>query len=120
MVSNFKRKGTNRKKAIFEFIMAGLLIFGGIIVMMCDKIWIANASRVPVGSYANYYEDYLLPAIAGEDGGYFHIEAYPIITGVVCIITAIIKGLNGAILLYQKSFAKSFQMSQTKIEINNK
>ena len=116
MVTNFKRRGTNRKKAILEFIMAALLVFAGIIVMLCDKVFIANASKVGPGSYANYYEDYLLPAIQGVDGGYFRLEAYPVILGIVCLITAVVKGCNGALLLFQKSFAKKNTQAKIKIE----
>ena len=117
MITKFKRKVTNRKKAILEFIMAALLIFAGIVVLLCDKVWIANASRVKPGSYANYYESYLLPAIAGEDGGYFRKEAYPTILGIVCLVTALVKGCNGALLLYQKAFAKKNAPSKIQIEV---
>ena len=117
MITNFKRKGTNRKKAILEFVMAGALLFGAICFLLNDKIWIANASRVGPGSYANYYEDYLLPAIAGEDGGYFRQEAYPVILGIVCIVTAIIKAGDGALLLFQKSFAKKNAPAKIQIEV---
>lgn len=117
LITNFKRKGTNRKKAIIEFVMAALLIFAGIVVLLCDKVWIANTSRVKAGSYANYYQDYLLPALAGQDGGYFRKEAYPTILGIVCIVTALVKGCNGALLMYQKAFAKKNAPSKIQIEV---
>ena len=120
MATNFKRKGTNKKKAILEFIMCALLIFGGIVVMLCDKVWIANASRVEVGGYGDYYNDYLLPAIAGADGGYFHKEAYPIILGLVCIVTALVKGCNGALLLYQRDFAKKNAPKKDTVQVTDK
>ena len=117
MCTNFKRKGTNKKKAILEFVMAGALLFGAICFFLNDKIWIANASRIGPGSYANYYEDYLLPAIAGQDGGYFKQEAYPIILGIVCLVTALFKGADGALLLFQKSFAKKNAPAKIQIEV---
>ena len=120
LATNFKRKGTNKKKAIIEFVFCGLLIFAGLVMLLCDKVWIANASRVGPGSYANYYEDYLLPAIRGDDGGYFRLEAYPIITGIVCIIAALIKGCNGALLLYQKQYAKKNAPSKENVQVISK
>lgn len=117
MITNLKRRGTNKKKAILEFIMTGLLIFAAIVVINCDKVWIANASKVGPGSYANYYEDYLLPALAGQDGGYFHKEVFPNILGIVCIVTALVKAADGALLLYQRAFAKKNSPGKTKIEI---
>ena len=117
MITNFKRKGTNKKKAILEFVMAGALLFGAICFFLNDKIWIANASRIGPGSYANYYEDYLLPALAGEDGGYFKQEAYPIILGIVCLVTALVKGADGALLLFQRSFAKKNAPAKIQIEV---
>ena len=120
MLTNFKRRGTNKKKAILEFIMAGLLIFSGIVILLCDKVWILNASKVGTGSYANYYTDYLIPAIEGQDGGYFHLEAYPIILGIVCLVTSLVKIGNGTLLLYQRKVAKDFKMSQTTIQVEEK
>ena len=114
--TNFKRKGKNQKKAILEFVFAGLLLFGGIVVLFCDKVWIANASRV-TGSYTNYYETYLMPAVRGEDGGYFRLEAYPVILGIVCIVTALIKAGDGALLLYQKNFAKNNAPKKESISV---
>lgn len=102
----FKKKGTNRTKAILEFVMAAILIFAGIMFLICDKLTVAAASKVTAGSYANYYESYLAPALAGKDGGYFRLEAYPVILFIVCLLTALVKGAHGGMLLFQKSFAK--------------
>lgn len=101
----FKRKGTNRFKAVAEFIMAGLLLIGGIMLFNCDKFTIAQAKQV-TDSYTNYYKEYLLPALEGQDGGYFRKEAFPTILLIVCLLTALVKGIDGALLLIQKSIAE--------------
>lgn len=54
LATNFNRRGTNKKKAIVEGIVAVCLIFGAIILLNCDKLWIENAKHV-TGSYTNYY-----------------------------------------------------------------
>ena len=74
LVTNFSRKGTNKKKAIVEGVVALTLIFGGIILFNCDKFWIESA-KVVEGSYTNYYEVYLKPAMEGEL--YFGKDSYP-------------------------------------------
>jgi len=98
-----KTPGTNQLKAILEFVGAALILIGGIMLFNCDQFWIANAKQV-TGSYVDYYHVYLEPAMNGEV--YFVKEAYPLILLIVSILVAIVKASNGAILLFQKNFAK--------------
>ena len=106
LLKNFNRRGTNRKKAIVELVVAALLIFGGIILFNVDKFWIENAKNV-TGSYTNYYEVYLLPAINGEI--LFDTEYYPTYVLVACLVAAVIKIFNGACLIFQKAYAKKLK-----------
>ena len=101
-LKNYKRKGTNRKKAILEFIMAGTILFGAIMLFNCDNFSILMASKVE-GSYQSYYKEYLLPALNGEVS--FTKEIYPYIILIVGIVFALIKGANGGLLIYQKKYA---------------
>ena len=101
--TNFLRRGTNKKKAIVEGIVAVFLIFGGIILYNVDKLWIANAKAV-TGSYTYYYEAYLMPAIGGEL--YFAKDYFPTVVLVVCLIVGIVKALNCGLLLFQKYYAR--------------
>ena len=110
--TNFLRKGTNKKKAILEGIVGVLCIFGAIMLFNCDKLWIANAQNV-TGSYTNYYEAYLLPAINGEL--YFGKDTFPTIVLVVCLIAGIVKLLNCGLLLFQKYYARS--VNKEKMEV---
>ncbi|MBQ4255129.1 MAG: hypothetical protein II721_03930 [Bacilli bacterium] len=112
LITNFARRGTNRKKAIVEGIVAVLLIAGGIILFNCDKLWIENAKNV-TGSYTNYYEEYLLPAINGEL--YFGKDTYPTVVMVVCLVAGIFKVINCGVLLFQKYYARS--VAKQKVEI---
>ncbi|MBQ2070269.1 MAG: hypothetical protein II467_04990 [Bacilli bacterium] len=112
LITNFARRGTNRKKAIVEGIVAVLLIAGGIILFNCDKLWIENAKNV-TGSYTNYYEEYLLPAINGEL--YFGKDTYPTVVMVVCLVAGIFKAINCGVLLFQKYYARS--VAKQKVEI---
>ena len=112
--TNFNRRGTNKKKAIVEGIVAVFLIFGAIILFNVDKLWIANAKRVPVGSYADYYNTYLVPAMNGEL--YFGKDYFPTVVLIVCLIAGVIKAINCGLLLFQKYYARS--VNQQNVEIN--
>ena len=107
--TNFLRRGTNKKKAIVEGIVAVFLIFGGIILYNVDKLWIANAKAV-TGSYTYYYEAYLMPAIGGEL--YFAKDYFPTVVLVVCLVVGIVKALNCGLLLFQKYYARSVNNRQ--------
>lgn len=112
LITNFARRGTNKKKAIVEGIVAVLLIAGGIILFNCDKLWIENAKNV-TGSYTNYYEEYLLPAINGEL--YFGKDTYPTVVMVVCLVAGIFKAINCGVLLFQKYYARSVAKQNVEI-----
>ena len=110
--TNFLRRGTNLKKAILEGVVGASLIFGAIILFNCDKFWIENAKNV-TGSYTNYYEAYLLPAMNGEL--YFGKDTFPSIVLVVCLIAGIFKLVNCGMLLFQKYYARSVNQQQFEI-----
>jgi len=111
--TNFNRRGTNKKKAIVDGVAAVLLIFGGIILFNVDKLWIANAKQVEVGSYADYYNTYLLPAMNGEL--LFTKTDFPTVVLVVCLIAGVIKAANCGLLLFQKYYARSVNMQNVEI-----
>ena len=113
LATNLLRRGTNKKKAILEGIVGALLIFGAIVLFNCDKLWIENAKHV-TGSYTNYYETYLLPAVNVEL--YFGKDTYPTITFVVCLIVGIFKLLNCCSLLFQKYYARAVNKQNFRIE----
>ena len=79
-----------------------------------DKLWIENAKHV-TGSYTNYYEVYLVPAMNGEL--YFGKDYFPTVVLVVCLITGIVKALNCGLLLFQKYYARSVN-SRQNVEIS--
>lgn len=101
-LNNLKKKGTNRKKAILDFIMAGTILFGSIMLFNCDNFSILMASKVE-GSYQSYYNEYLLPALNGEVS--FTKDIYPYLILVFGIVFTLIKGVNGGLLIYQKKYA---------------
>ena len=78
-----------------------------------DKLWIANAKQVEVGSYADYYNTYLLPAINGEL--YFGKDYFPTVVLIVCLIAGVIKAINCGLLLFQKYYARSVNMQNVEI-----
>lgn len=110
--TNFLRRGTNKKKAILEGVVGVLLIFGAIILYNCDLLWIANAKNV-TGSYTNYYEVYLLPAMNGEL--YFAKDTFPSVVLTVCLISGIVKLVNCGLLLFQKYYARA--VNKQKVEV---
>lgn len=94
------RQGKNKRKAILEFIMAGTLIVGSLLLVTCTKTAVLVASNKGMNSFK---DSYLLPAI---EAGTFKVLAFPKIVFVVCFIAAGIKIINACFLLYQKSYAK--------------
>ena len=110
--TNLFRRGTNKKKAILEGLVAVFLIFGGIILYNVDKLWVANAKAV-TGSYTYYYEAYLVPAMNGEL--YFAKDYFPTVVLVVCLIVGIFKALNCGLLLFQKYYARSVNRQNVEI-----
>jgi len=93
-------KGKNKHKAIMEFVMAGCIIFGGIMLVLCGELSINVAGTQGL---VNFRDTYLYPAIAYET---YTLLAYPIITFVVCLIVGLFKVFNGLFLLYQKSYGE--------------
>ena len=112
--TNFARKGTNKKKAILEGIVAILLIFCAFILFNCDKLWIENAKHVK-GSYTNYYEVYLKPALDGELGYYFIKDYFPNVVFAVCLTAGLVKLVNCGLLLFQKYYARSVNRQNVEI-----
>lgn len=111
IAKNFKKRGTNQKKAIVEIVTASLVLIGGIMLFYCDKFWIENAKHV-TGSNTNYYESYLLPALNGEI--LFDTEYFPLAILIVSIIVAAVKFINAGVLLFQKYYAKSLKAKEAK------
>lgn len=101
-LKSYKVRGTNKKKAILEFVAAGLILFGGFMLFFCDKFAIMNAKNVK-DSYQNYYTEYLLPAINGEVS--FQKTFFPVLLLISSILTALVKVANGCLLIFQKKFA---------------
>ena len=117
--TNFARKGTNLKRAILEGIVGATLIFGAIILFNVDKFWVENAKNV-TGSYTNYYEVYLKPAMEGEL--LFEKAEFPTVVFVVCLIAGVVKFANCGMLLFQKYYARSVNkgLQQENVEVNEK
>ena len=101
-LKSYKVRGTNKKKAILEFVATGLILFGGFMLFFCDKFAIMNAKNVK-DSYQNYYTEYLLPAINGEVS--FQKTFFPVLLLIISILTALVKVANGCLLIFQKKFA---------------
>ena len=111
--TNFLRRGVNRKKAILEGIVSVLLIFGAFILFNCDKLWIENAKHVK-GSYTNYYEAYLKPAVDGT-AGYFVKDYFPVVVFAVCLVAGLFKAAHCGLLIFQKLYARNFNRQRVEI-----
>lgn len=111
LLKNHKRKGTNKKKAIVEIVALAITLIGGIMLFNCDKFAILNAKNVDVGSYQNYYTEYLLPALNGEKS--FTKTFYPTLILIFALLTTLVKAADAFVLLYQKKLGK--QMKQQKL-----
>lgn len=111
-MSNRNKKGTNKKKAVLEFVMAITILFGVIMLFNCDKFTIQNAKSQQNNSYASYYDEYLSKALNGEK--VFKKLAYPYILLIVGILISLVKVFNGLLLLKQKKLAVEFKKGNEK------
>ena len=104
------KQGKNKRKAILEFVMAASILAGGIILFNCRTFAALVASNKGMNSFRDAY---LNPAI---EAGTFDLLTFPKILLVVCIVVAVLKGLYGAFLLYQRDFAIKNGVNQKKSE----
>lgn len=91
------KKGKNRMKAVLEFVTAACLLAGGIILLNCTSL------AVNVAGTKNDFAAKLAEAIRQ---GNFTRTAYTFVTFAVCIVAALVKAAYGALLLYQRSYAR--------------
>lgn len=110
-LKNIKKRGTNKKKAILEFVCAGCVLVGAIVLFLCDKFTIIGAKNVS-GAYASYYDEYLSKALNGELE--FKKTMYPYLILIVGIVVALVKAFNGWLLLHQKKVAIDFKKGENK------
>ena len=106
-------KGKNKRKAILEFVMAAAILFGGIILFHCRTFAALVASNKGMNSFRDAY---LNPAI---EAGTFDLLTFPKILLVVCLIAAVVKGLYGAFLLYQRDYAIKHNVNKKSEDVTN-
>lgn len=95
------KRGKNTSKAVKEFIMAACLIYSALV--LGAFITSVSAMAATSGGVYNFKYDYLLAETSTYTAA---MGAY--LALVVCGISAIVKIINGAFLLKQKSFAKKY------------
>lgn len=98
------RRMKNRGKAICEFVMAGCILLGGILLASVAATSVGVATNLGTG--VGFKNQYLLPAL---DAGTYVTCAFPIVTLVFFILIALAKALRGAFLLYQRSYALRYK-----------
>ncbi len=99
----------NRGKAVCEFIAAGSLLLGGILLACCAATSVGVATNLGTG--VGFKTQYLLPAI--ESGSYVTC-AFPYVTLAICILVALFKCARGAFLIYQRNFARKAKAAEAK------
>ena len=95
------KKGLNKAKAIKEFIMAAFLLYSSM-VLGFFLIPVAITAATEGGVY-DFLNQYLLAPNSS-----FTAMPLAIVTSVVLLVAALVKIVNGAFLLYQKSFAAKY------------
>lgn len=90
----------NRGKAVCEFVSAGCLILGALLLVNCAALSVLTATDSGTTLFKSSFLD---PAIAA---GTYTTQPYPIILCVVLLLIAVFKALRGAFLLYQRAYAK--------------
>lgn len=90
-------KGKNRMKAIAEFITAACLVVGGMILLNCTSLAVNVAGNT---------NDFSAKLIAAIEKGDFVKTWYTYFTFAVCIVAALAKAAYGALLIYQREYAR--------------
>lgn len=109
LAKRFKNKG----KAICEFVAAGCILFGAIMLICCAPLSVLTATNDGTSQFLN---SCLKPAL---EAGTYKTLAYPIIAFVFLLLIALFKAARGAFLLYQKAYAKSHKTVKPALEAVN-
>lgn len=94
------KKMKNRGKAVCEFVAAGCLLLGALLLVNCAALSVLTATDSGTTMFKSTFLD---PALAA---GTYTTLAYPIVLCVLLILIAVFKALRGAFLLYQRALAK--------------
>lgn len=100
-------KMKNRGKAVCEYCMAALLLFGGIMLINCAALSVNVATDMGAGT--GFKNQYLLPAI---EAGTYKTLFYPVFVFVVCLLTSLGKIGRGVFLMYQRKYALALKKTQ--------
>lgn len=100
----FKNKG----KAICEFVCAGCILFGGIMLLCCAPLSVLTATDEGTTMFLSTF---LQPAL---EAGTYKTLVYPIIAFVLLLLIALFKAARGGFLLYQKAYAKAYKQANTQ------
>ncbi len=95
-------KMKNRGKATCEFVAAGAILIGGILLACCAPLSVNVATDMGAG--VGFKNQYLLPAV---EAGTYKTLFYPIFACIVCVLIALFKSFRGAFLLYQRNYARN-------------
>jgi len=109
LAKRFKNKG----KAICEFVCAGCILFGGIMLVSCASLSVLTATDEGTTMFLSTF---LQPAL---EAGTYKTLAYPIVAFVFLLLIALFKAARGGFLIYQKAFAKAHRQPVTATENNN-
>lgn len=110
LAKRFKNKG----KAICEFVCAGCLLFGGIMLLSCASLSVLTATDEGTTMFLS---SFLNPAL---EAGTYTTLAYPVVAFVLLLLIALFKAARGGFLLYQKAFAMANRQQKTITENNDK
>ena len=89
----------NRGKAVCEWLTAGTLVYGGLMIANCVDLAIPMATN---SGTTPFYNSFLKPAL---DAGTFTTCSFPIIICVLLIAIALFKAFRGGFLIHQRNFA---------------
>ena len=95
-------KMKNRGKAVCEFVSAGAILLGGLLLVCCAPLSALTATDMGAG--VGFKNQYLIPAM---EAGTYNTLFYPVFTFVMCFLIAAFKGFRGAFLLYQRKLYKT-------------
>lgn len=90
----------NRGKAVCEFVSAGCLILGAVLLINSASLSVLTATD---SGTTLFKSTFLNPAI---EAGTYTTLVYPVILFAVLLFFAVFKALRGAFLLYQRAYAK--------------
>ena len=97
-------KMRNRGKAVCEFVMAGVILIGSIMIACVGTTSVGVATNA--GSGTGFLNTFLTPALNGYNGASYVTLGFPIAVLVINALISLIKVARGVFLILQRNYVR--------------